>query len=627
RRFHAAASRQRALKFEFTGPVIPAADMAAVRFIEPAAVGDYRAFAFFARSTESVASIAIKLEGAVEALYVEVPAADLSESWRRFVVRYDGLPRLYSQDGEGRPETPVPGAVVRADPSASAGKITITVTATGDGSVFVDELHFLDSAGEFSLSGRGSLSWSRPGPAAQSGALSIVSDPGFSARLSGTASEHPGFAGNVAGSAGFGPLRVSANLRQGWSDGRFEGGAFGHSLELPLDWFAASDSFEHEPASGRFGRRNAISLKGRGLGLSLEQSAAYGAGRLVQNWDLRLTAGSFLSLAGKASNSADGALDLPDEYGKAWIEAFRYALPTLEDFSSRRTSDLAVAFAAGGGRLALTAGSSLREAASLNPAGTSTAEARLGWSFPLGRGIIEPYYRRVWSRSSISGSGGFFGDWEAWASDLSRSDFLLSAVPFAELFDGSTSDLFLMSAAGTSSARYAPEAGVALSRRFGSRWTDLILPSRAVFSLKRELTSSLDTAAEALVAELSASMAAVNLFGSQGVYRATSIYAVDEFAQHVTASASWHDGGQDPLLALAHTAFASFHTGREDTLVAENRVDIKESRDGLAWSERLSLSLTVRPDRTWLGDLVSRLKDRRDTAGRGPAGGNIVSGF
>ncbi|MCK7470885.1 MAG: hypothetical protein MZU95_08940 [Desulfomicrobium escambiense] len=60
----------------------------------------------------------------------------------------------------------------------------------------------------------------------------------------------------------------------------------------------------------------------------------------------------------------------------------------------------------------------------------------------------------------------------------------------------------------------------------------------------------------------------------------------------------------EPLVAFAHAALASFYTAREDNLVAENRLNLAETRDGLAWSERLSLNLTLRPGRTWLGDIV-----------------------
>jgi hypothetical protein len=124
-------------------------------------------------------------------------------------------------------------------------------------------------------------------------------------------------------------------------------------------------------------------------------------------------------------------------------------------------------------------------------------------------------------------------------------------------------------------------------------------------------------------------MAAVNLFGSRGTYRISRLYSVDEYSQRFAVSVTSYRGDPDPLTAFSHTALASFYTSREDNLVAENRLDLTESRDGLAWSERLALNLTLRPTRTWLGDLVALLMEKpgaedRPEEGTGPT---LVSGF
>lgn len=636
-RFHSATSIQKVLDISFTAASGAAAEV--VRYVEPVSVGDYRAFAFFARKVSTfeladpdlvVALSGYSGESSAEAdgISVIVPIDSyLTSEWRRFVVRYDGVPRLYYQDSEDGPEIMI-AVSPSADPSVSAGRITISVTGV-TGSVLVDELHFLDPAGEVSLSGRGSFSWSRDGAVAESGGGAILSDPGFSARLSGTISEDSSFAGYLDGRIALGPVKLSADLRQGYSDGEFSDGAYGHSLELPLEGLSLGDSFQFDSGSDRFGRRDFLSVQVRGLGLALEQASTYGGSILEQTWDVRLNAGTWMSLAGTLSNRASGTIDLPAPYGEAWFSAFRYFLPALEETSSRRTTRATGTWKAGGGTLSLAADQGLSDAASASPAGTAGLDARLGWTFPAGRGTVEPYYRRAWTSGAVSASGGFPGDWEFWVDRFYGADFLYASEPFAELFDSATADRFAAAAPGSTSAAYRPEAGIILGRRYGSRWTDLLLPNKAALSLRRELSSSLDTVTDARVLEASASMAAVNLFGSRGTYRLSRLYSVDEYSQRFSASLTAYRDDPDPLAAFAHTALASFYTSREDNLAAENRLDLKESRDGLSWSERLSLNLTLRPSRTWLGDLVSRLLEspgKPEAAEEGEER-TLVSGF
>ena len=614
RRFHSAGSSQRALEFSFSGH--DGSEVSAARYVEPVPVGDYRSFAFFARKDAATLGspvLTVSLEGSGPPLSVQIPAAYLASEWRRFVIRYDGVPALYWQAMEGGAETPVLAAVIAADPSAIAGKVTVSLTGVTDGSVFLDELHFLDPVGEYSLSGRGAFAWSRGGSIAEIRGEPFLSDPSLSARLSGTLSEDSSFAGYLDGKLSLGPVKLAGNLRQGYSAGRFSDGAYGHSVELPLKGFGLADSFEYDSGSGRFGRRDAISIKTRGLNLSLDQSALYGGSTLEQAWGLGFSAGSALTLTGKLENAAPGAVELPAAYGEAWLAAFRYALPALENASSRRTTKIDGALRAGGGTLGLSFSSALLDAASPSPPGTSTADARLSWSFPAGKTTLEPYYRRAWSEGAVSTSQAFVDDWAFWLDGFARSDYLYRSVPFVELFDDFTSGLFNAAVTDTTSANYAPEAGIILGRRYGSRWSDLLVPSKAALSLKRELSSSQETVTDALTWEASASMAAINLFGSRGTYRATQLYSVDEYSQRFSAALTRYRHEAESLSSFAHTALASFYTSREDNLVAENRLDLKETRDGFAWSERLSLSLTMRPARTWLGDLVIRMQEKSGT--------------
>ncbi|MCK7470887.1 MAG: hypothetical protein MZU95_08950 [Desulfomicrobium escambiense] len=100
RRFHSVGSRQRALEVSFAG-ILVADVLTAVRYIDPAAVGDYKAFAFFARRTA-----AAEAAGAYDRL------------GRRFLGAFRG--------GARRRSVRSPGAASWSDTTGSPGSTTRT---------------------------------------------------------------------------------------------------------------------------------------------------------------------------------------------------------------------------------------------------------------------------------------------------------------------------------------------------------------------------------------------------------------------------------------------------------------------------------------------------------------------
>ena len=122
-RFHSATSYQKCLEISFVGASGATAEV--VRYVEPVAVGDYRAFAFFARQEVTgdtgAPVLTVTLGDAGAALSAAVPLDDVvaTSRWRRFVVRYDGVPKLYRQNVEGGAEELVAAVVPLSDPSVS----------------------------------------------------------------------------------------------------------------------------------------------------------------------------------------------------------------------------------------------------------------------------------------------------------------------------------------------------------------------------------------------------------------------------------------------------------------------------------------------------------------------------
>ncbi|MCK7470886.1 MAG: hypothetical protein MZU95_08945 [Desulfomicrobium escambiense] len=451
------------------------------------------------------------------------------------MVRYDGVPRLYYQDEEGGPEVLIISATPAADPSTSAGQITISVTGDTDGSVFVDELHFLDPVGEFSLAGRGAFSWNRDGAMAGTQGRAVLSDPGVSARISGTVSGDSSFAGYLDGRISVGPAKLAANLRQGFTDGRFTDGAFGHALELPLKGFSLTDSFQHDSGSGRFGRRDSLTMNTRGFGLALEQSATYGGSNLEQAWDLKLNAGTLVSISGSLSNAAAGKSTCPPATARPGSTRSGISCRPSKEESSRRSTELRSVWRFGGGTLNLSAfpwtfGRVLPESRGFFLGGSAVRLGHPGGQ-RIRRALLQPLLE---PRRGVHGPD-LRGGLGRLAEGLRRSRVPVPIDTLRGVLRPLHRGLLPITAVpGTSSASYKPEAGIILGRRYGSRWTDPLIPSKAALSLQRELTSSLETVTDALVWEASASMAAINLFGARGTYRLSQLYSVDEYSQRFT---------------------------------------------------------------------------------------------
>lgn len=619
KRFHSAVSTQKALEIAFDGTGT-GATAELVRYVDPITVGNYKTFAFFARraadasmgysTSESAATLTISISGSSDAISVAVPMTYVKTTWRRFLVRYDGIVHLYYQDEEDGTETLVASVTPEAHPDVSGGKISIAVSGVTAGNVYVDELYFQDPAGEFSLSGRGKIEWGRTGPVASVSGRTVLSDPHVSGSLSGTVSEDSAAAAYLDGKIGVGPFRVSLSAQQGLSDGAFTDGAFAHGVELPLKNLQIADAFEYAPYTGRFGRRDRIAFKAGWFALKLDQESSYANKALEQDWKLDMRAGNAFSLTTSLENKASGSLDLSSGYGGAWLESWKYLLPALESSSDSRDTDLSAFLKVKGALLSFSASAGLLNAASSSPMATDEAQLRFGWSIPVGRGAVEPYYKRTWSLESVAASASFAKDWGFWAESFGEAEYLYRSVPFLELWDGKTADSFTAAVLGSKSAEYHPEAGVAVSRRYGSRWTDLLVPSKGTIALRRELESDLDTVTDALVGELTASASAVNLFGARGAYRLSRRYSVDEYSQRLSAEVAYYRQDGAVLTTLTHKALAAFYTDRDDSLVADNRVAVTETRDGASWSEQLALTLTTRPQRTWLGDLAAKILDK-----------------
>jgi hypothetical protein len=123
-------------------------------------------------------------------------------------------------------------------------------------------------------------------------------------------------------------------------------------------------------------------------------------------------------------------------------------------------------------------------------------------------------YGRDWSeRTEITTSGEFPDDIRYYGSRLEKASFLVTSPPIYELFRPTDGFAALLPDEEVMSATYRPEISVEISRRIGSAVYNLFLPSALEASYARELARQRDARRVTQDVEITATTAAVNLFG------------------------------------------------------------------------------------------------------------------
>ena len=211
----------------------------------------------------------------------------------------------------------------------------------------------------------------------------------------------------------------------------------------------------------------------------------------------------------------------------------------------------------------------------------------------------------MWSDERNGTGSGIVSDIDLAVSDFSGLSPLYSLAPFREFVDPSVLKEFTEATAASSlsEAAYAPEAGFALNREFGSYWYDLVAPASFSFAFRRLLERDGDTVTDTAVWEASSKSAAINLFGKMGAYPAASIFDSDEYHATIKGNVKYVSGESAPRINLQTQHLASFLSGDYDRLDAENRVYVNIIPSKTEWYETLSLERTMRVQRSWLLDL------------------------
>jgi hypothetical protein len=627
-------------------------DLALVRYVEPPPFADLRRFSFFARlenaAPASAASLVISVDEGSEVaakteIRVTLPASALTPTWRRFVVSYghgDSTVRVQAEE-DGSLLALGAGASSAAELGlADARRIRIALTGASPGEVYqVDEILLEESAGEADLLLKATANYDYPGKGLVLGGYQLLGGLKLAGDLSASLSTSPYASGGASTSARIGPFDLALRARAGAADSLLSLRG-GHELLFPAadSPITIRDSFDTDGSSGAFGRKDGLSIQAGWLGsLDLGQEASWTApvgadpGVLDQVWTAKLAAaGGILGLEAKAASRAlpKAFPGLEGDYFSRWKAAWLFFLPAYEEDFSRRELSLTATAGLGNGFELLRLGlSSLGEPLAGATRRSTTTLLRLKLPLRFGKSLsLEPYYQRGWTEvESQTGLGaGLFDFGRRLLVDTVGLSPLWEGRPLDELFSSAAfagfSDFALAST--SSSATYAPEFGLALTREFGSSWLDLLLPAGLSVSLKRQMTKDLDSLSDRGIIQVLAKYRALNLFGLLGAYPLLKLYETDEFSANYQATITEVAGEPRPRYTLILQHLASFYAkDTRDSLTADNRLSATREPSGSSWSDSLNLALSWLDDKSWLLALYASLRGSMAAKAEAPVAG------
>ena len=515
--------------------------------------------------------------------------------------------KVSKKDNTVRVDGNVVGTPVKFDAGyGSLAKLIVQVSgapaAMGTpGYLYIDEVYCTDPEGDFGGAFVGSLDAKIPGTLVKAGDVAILSDmnireavwlmsAGFTP-LYGTPSPAEDLSSQTQVDSTVLTAHTTVNLNLRETAGAFSASG-GHRVAIPSLGIpvAVTDAFALNLAGG-FSRENIIAITpGPYLSVTLDSTASADAdetvstGQLSQAWQGTIAAApvSPLTLSTTVSiNQAVTGYTLPQEwYGERWAREASLLVPwegggdvlrggQLDFKAGMPASPFGFNFEAQSGAAGTSYSPSL---------GTFTQEndALLALQFitKLGRGdssdsTLSLGYRRQLSVTTAPSLGPRFStETSELARVLSHQGYMLGSIPFVELFTDNSAAVLpsWMNQDGVTPASlgtYSPSVDVSLQRSYGSRLSDLFVPSTMDLSLGQDLRKTTDLTQTTMYIRPKTTNRAVNLFGELGAYPLLSGVKTDEYSLSLSASI---DGGPNlptTLSTLTAEAYATL-TGNND---------------------------------------------------------------
>jgi hypothetical protein len=367
--------------------------------------------------------------------------------------------------------------------------------------------------------------------------------------------------------------------------------AGGHRVTVPAGGSPVSvtDAFSLSTTGG-FTRENAVAINTVPASLTLDANANASpdetdtTGLLTQTWLAGLTLTPFpplgIATTLSLSQAVTGYTLAQEWYGARWARETGLLLPWQGGGDVTRAETLG--FKAGippapfGVTLDAQAAASGANYTSAGYLQESDFSVALSMLIKLGAGDLGDSlgltYRRAITMQTAPASGPRFQQ-EAGelARVLSQQGYMLQNVPFVEIFSDNTGTVFpAWQSAAATQGTYSPSVSMSWQRAFGSRVSDLFIPSSVDVAVGQDLRKNSDITQTVTYVRPKISTRALNLFGRLGSTPRLPMVRTDEYSLSVSASIDKTDPplyapyGPGPLLSsLSVQAYATL-TGDND---------------------------------------------------------------
>ncbi len=188
---------------------------------------------------------------------------------------------------------------------------------------------------------------------------------------------------------------------------------------------------------------------------------------------------------------------------------------------------------------------------------------------------VTPSYKREFSYTNKSVQKDNFGeDQIQWFSDFGKQTYFYTELPFTEFFLESTEEKFVRDSDYLENSIYTPSFNIAFTRNFGSRLTDLYIPSDVSFDFEKEFKKEQDSYLNTYTWGTELTSRAVNLFGGYGSNPVFDFYKTDEYITRLGFQVKSVDtlSPEDREISLSNNLY--FTGYRENELALENRLRI-----------------------------------------------------
>ena len=494
----------------------------------------------------------------------------------------------------------------------SLGQLQVTVFETGTlllagpnldlgGHVYIDEIHLTDPQSVIGAALVGGFSAKFPGTILSAGKIPILSNvalrqdvalfsAGFAA-LYGVpyAAEDLSSRSHVDADILFARTSMDLVLRD---SGGVMTAAGGHRVTVPSgdSPLTVMDAFSLS-TTGAFTRENAVSLTTAPATLSLNASANSSpdetdtTGLLTQTWLAGLTLAPFPPLGISSSVALSQAVTgytLDQEwYGARWAREAGLLLPWQGGGDVTRAES--ITFKAGipaapfGVSLDALAAASGLNYTSTGFTQQSDLSLALSMLMKLGAGDLGDSvgltYRRALSMQTSPVSGPRFQQETTELSRiLSQQGYFLQNIPFVEIFSDNTGTVFPAWQSATQGT-YSPSVSLSWQRAYGSRLSDLFIPSGIDLAVGQDLKKNADVTQTVTYVRPKISTRALNLFGQLGSTPRLPMVQTDEYSLSISGSIDKTDPpvypqyGSGPVLSsLSVQAYATLTAGNDNQL-------------------------------------------------------------